>query len=870
MTDSDVLALAQHALDLVGTDPRAALRAADDVLVEIRPRPSPEAAGTASRAAGLALRELGDLSGAETRLRAGVRAARTTPKTQAEARMSLALVLLDRGRTRAALRQAEYAAQALTGVDRARLTVQRGLVLQRCGRVAEALAAYGEALPVLRRAGDETWEARLLNNRGLLHAYAGSLRQARRDLERAKQLYDKPGQSLYVADAEWNLGFVAAVEGDVPEALERYHHAETYYLAEGLPVGRILLDRAAVLLQVGLVDEAREVMTRAVADLEASDAAADLAEGLVAAAQVALAQGDRGEAAHVARRAERLTVRQGRPTWTLRARQVAFLADHGTAEAPRQALVQGPRLAVLLRDAGWREEEQEVLLLCGEAAIRVGDLARAAQLLARASAIRHARANALRHRLWYLRALLREAQLQQSAALRAVLRGLASLDDQRALLGATELRAQVAGQAERLSRLGLRLAAAEGRPGRMLQVAELSRAGGLRLRPVRPPRDAEVSAALAELRQTVTAEQAGRMDDALSPAGRTPRVAQAEDTVRRLSRGVPGVLGASAAPVVAVSELLETLGERAFAEYVVIDDALHVVTAVDGWVRQHALGPLRAIDVEVDTLRFTMQRMTVAAAPRSARAFEAAASRLDGLLVRAAPELLGREVVVSPVAVLQGLPWACLPSLREVPLSVTPSATLWCRAVLAPPSVGAGVVFAAGPGLPAAQDEVLASSAAWPRSLVLTHGAATVAATLAALEGSSVAHIAAHGQLRRDNPLFSSLDLADGPLTVYDLERLDRAPSVVVLPACRSAVSTVRSGEELLGLAAAFLALGSRSVVASVIPVPDAATARFMPRLHGHLAAGQPMARALANAIAESEDGVEAATARSFLCLGSG
>src|SRR4051795_4196904 len=106
MSRSDALVRAKQALDLVGADPRAALRAADQVLGEVRPRESPEAVGTAQRAAALALKEIGDLESAETRLRAGVRSTSgRSDRAEAEARMSLAFILLERGRPRAALAQ---------------------------------------------------------------------------------------------------------------------------------------------------------------------------------------------------------------------------------------------------------------------------------------------------------------------------------------------------------------------------------------------------------------------------------------------------------------------------------------------------------------------------------------------------------------------------------------------------------------------------------------------------------------------------------------------------------------------------------------------------------------------------------------------
>ena len=42
------------------------------------------------------------------------------------------------------------------------------------------------------------------------------------------------------------------------------------------------------------------------------------------------------------------------------------------------------------------------------------------------------------------------------------------------------------------------------------------------------------------------------------------------------------------------------------------------------------------------------------------------------------------------------------------------------------------------------------------------------------LGGAAVAHLAMHGRVRADNPLSGSLGFADGPLMIYDLEKLER------------------------------------------------------------------------------------------------
>ena len=154
----------------------------------------------------------------------------------------------------------------------------------------------------------------------------------------------------------------------------------------------------------------------------------------------------------------------------------------------------------------------------------------------------------------------------------------------------------------------------------------------------------------------------------------------------------------------------------------------------------------------------------------------------------------------------------------------------------------------------------------------MTGGDATAAAVLSAMATADTVHIAAHGRLRTDNPMLSALEMADGPLTIYDLEQLDATARLVLLPACRSGQPSVHAGDEVMGLAQALLALGSQTVVATVVPVPDEATHPLMVDLHARLAAGARPAEALAAAqrAVGTTDPAARAAAAGFVCFGDG
>ena len=174
-----------------------------------------------------------------------------------------------------------------------------------------------------------------------------------------------------------------------------------------------------------------------------------------------------------------------------------------------------------------------------------------------------------------------------------------------------------------------------------------------------------------------------------------------------------------------------------------------------------------------------------------------------------------------------------------------------------------------GPGLHGTAAEVMRIARTYADSVVLTGDAAMADQALAAIDGAWTAHVAAHGFFRSDSPLFSSLMLADGPLTLYDLGRLQRAPRRLVLSSCESAVSAQVGGDELLGMMNALVPLGTASLLASIVPVNDAATVGVMVAFHEHLHLGWAFADALVAAQeAAAGDPVAFGTAVSFVALG--
>jgi CHAT domain-containing protein len=852
---------ADEAMRLVHIDPRLARGEALRVRATAKRAGDRGAESAAERVLGLAGRESNSVRSAARHLRRAVAVADEAglPVLAARARMTLALVRADQGDIAEAVRLGEAASPYLEGLEAARLRHQLAVVAQRRGLLGEALREYGGALAVFRREGDLQWEAKVLNNRGVLQAYRGRPAPAEADLRRAEELYGRLGQDLAVADVRWNRGFAAGRDGRVVTALTHLAAAEEYYVRHGLSPAMIMMDRCDVLLSAGLHEEARDVATAAERELSRRRMAADLAEARLLLAAAALACGDLAAAGHAARLAGRAFDQQGRPGWAAVARYTLIRTEWAAGRRGAALLRSAASGAAELRAAGWAGPAADAALIAARCAVAAGRTAEATELLRLTGRARRAGyPAALRVSAWHAEALLRIAGGDRRGAEAALRAGLRALDEHRLTLGATELRVRAAEHGVDLVRTALTLA---GTARALLTWAERGRAAAQQLRPARPPADEGLAAEIAELRAVAAARE-----QALAEGQDARRHNQRQARLERsISERVRRTRPEAAAPRAAgfdPRDLAAHLAGRVLVELITVDETLHAVVLGGGRLTRHDLGPAGVIDAEVRALRFALHRSSM----RGRRA-TTGAERLDALLLR---PLRSRTkdagLVIVPSGRLHSVPWSMLPGCRDRTVSVAPSAAAWLRAATAGRPAGGTTVLVAGPGLPGAAEEIKTLAVRYGAAHALLGAEARVPEVLRAINGSGCTHIAAHGTFRADNPQFSALRLGDGPLTVHDLETLAHPPGLVILSACDSGMSTVHRGDEIMGFAAALLAMGTRSVIATVAPIRDGAARDVMVRLHEDLGAGRAPAEALAVAQRASADDPAAAA---FVCYGA-
>jgi len=734
---------------------------------------------------------------------------------------------------------------------------QRGAMFLREGRLIEALHQLDRAVAALDDA-PEIDQCKIMLNRGEVNGLIGNVAAAKADSARALELAQAYGLPTLAFYGTHNLGLFEFLSGNLPRALELMPSIEQ--ASSDFERGVVGLDRARVLLSAGLVSEADRSLVEACTALSRTELVQFLAEAELTRAEVALLA-DNPELAQTVSSAAVARLRPRKNHRATALGELVKLRADAAAHTPGHQLVGvADRLTGVFSDLGLPDQARLARLIAIDYS-----MANAPELPRRLPAISPAQPLELRLYGRLVRTRLAFARGDRVSGLRQARTGMLELAKYQAQFGSLDLQTSSAVRGVSLAAAAITEEIAADRPTSVLTWLERARAISSRVTPLQPPEDQVTADLLTQLRWTTSQLEREELAGGDGEALRRSRQAL-EQQIRARSWTVQGSGALNREP--RIVDLRRALGEAALVAIFVLHEEVHgvVLTERRCWMRRlcsmaEVEELARRVGADLDALALDRIPDPVRAAVRSS--VRRCTRRLDDLLL-APLKLPDARIVLLPPGRLASLTWADLPSFRQRPLVIAPSASAWLGAHARFVAVPGRVVAVAGPGLQRAESEVQAVADSWPGCQTLIGEHAKVESFLAAINGAQLVHVAAHGRHQRESPLFSSIKLSDGPVVGYDLDRVPDPPQQVVLSACDLGQATVRPGDEALGLTRALLHSGTSTVISGVAKVSDRGAADLMADYHHRLAAGSTPAYALAEALATTEDPIP------FACFGAG
>jgi CHAT domain-containing protein len=311
---------------------------------------------------------------------------------------------------------------------------------------------------------------------------------------------------------------------------------------------------------------------------------------------------------------------------------------------------------------------------------------------------------------------------------------------------------------------------------------------------------------------------------------------------------------------ITLSEVRSFLGsDTTLIEYFQIENSfVAAVVSLDS-IQIVPLAGVAEVAESLQMLEFQMSRMRVpgfSAGISVERLTELAASRLRDLYKQVFAPLSSyvktEECIIVPHGMLHYVPFHALATggdylIDRLALSYAPSASLYAacagRAVnSAGPSLLLGVPDAKAPDI---QQEIESIAAVAPDPKVFVGADATSGVLRTEGAKARIIHMGTHGVARHDNPLFSTIRLADRYLTLHDFYQLTLPAQLITLSGCATGVSAIAAGDEIQGLTRGLLHAGASSVVVTLWDVQDHTTAEFMRLLYSKLFANGDKARVM-------------------------
>ncbi len=388
----------------------------------------------------------------------------------------------------------------------------------------------------------------------------------------------------------------------------------------------------------------------------------------------------------------------------------------------------------------------------------------------------------------------------------------------------------------------------------------------------------DLTAELAQVREELNSYYK-RLDraDADEIAELNDAVREREARVAKLTREIDSVatrsIGFRRSAKFSVKALQKSLGDgRTLVEFVEIDglfSAFVLTTSKIKFVRDLASVDEIAMALEDLHFQFGALRYGTAGMERflgqmKSRADVCLATLYQKLLGSLEKLLNGESLVVVPCGLLHYVPFHALHDgggyvAERFEVSYAPSSGVWGKLQerSARKIENSLLMGFADERIPLVEGEIDAVRRIVPKAKTLVGDKATFSAFTRNAPGRDLIHLACHGQFRAENPMFSSLHLADGWVTVRDICETRINAELVVLSACETGLNKVFAGDEILGLARGFLTAGAASLVVSLWTVNDAAASRLMQDLYFEMQRGHAPAASLRqaqlNSIAKNE-----------------
>lgn len=224
----------------------------------------------------------------------------------------------------------------------------------------------------------------------------------------------------------------------------------------------------------------------------------------------------------------------------------------------------------------------------------------------------------------------------------------------------------------------------------------------------------------------------------------------------------------------------------------------------------------------------------------------------DALIAPIRHRLRGEHLVIVPHGLLHHIPFHALmdgrrPLIDHFSISYAPSTGVFhlCASKVTRWNQQSLVLGVADERAPHILEEAQTVAASMPHSTLLLGEEANEEALRRHGAHCRFVHLATHGFFRRDNPMFSAIQLGTSRLSLFDLYDLRLEAEMVVLSGCGTGLNAVLGTEELVGLTRGLLYAGARSALVTLWDIHDASAAAFMGRFYQYLAQGSQRAEAL-------------------------